>query len=86
MSDINGPYFKKGDPVRFRIINTSKAKGWYKSAFSGPMAWDTAFSAAITDGEMKKLDTGKQTILMDIYSKLDDTVYIFKPIEVEFTP
>ena len=50
------------------------------------MAWDTAFSAAITDGEMKKLDTGKQTILMDIYSKLDDTVYIFKPIEVEFTP
>lgn len=86
LSDVYGFLFKKGDDVRFRIINTTRGAGSYKSTFGGQMQWDTAFAANITQGEMNKLGTGKQLVLMDIYSKTDDTVHILKALETEFTP
>ncbi len=86
LSDFNGFLFKKGDLVRFRIINTTQGSGAYRSAFSGPMVWDTAFAAIITSGEMLQLGTGMQIILMDIHSKIDDTVHIMSALEIEFTP
>lgn len=86
VSDVYGPYFKKNDLVRFRIINTTQGAGSYRSTLNSPMQWDTAFSAEITVGEMKKLGTGKQLILMDIYSVGDDTTFIFDALDTEFTP
>lgn len=86
MSDPYGFYFKKGDLARFRIINTSKGAGAYRSIFNGPMGWDTAFSAIVTAGEMQKLGVGNQLILMDIDSIVDDTVHILDAREIEFLP
>lgn len=86
LSDIYGFMFKKDDFVRLRIINTTKGAGSYQTNFNGPMPYDTAFATTITDGEMKKLGLGKQIVLMDIFSKADDTVHILKALDIEFTP
>ncbi|MBV4453142.1 MULTISPECIES: hypothetical protein [Pseudomonas] len=86
MSDPYATMFKKGDGVRFRIINITKGAGSYRSSFNAPMAWDTAFSAIITVGEMNSLGTGNQLILMDIYSISTDTYHICAARKIEFTP